>query len=226
MPDAVMIFAAGFGTRMGALTQNTPKPLLHVAGKTLIDHTLDLVRATSPRVTVANIHYLREQLAAHLDASEVTTITEKPAILDTGGGLKNALPLLGAGPVFTTNSDAIWTGPNPFEALRTAWDPDRMDGLLMTVPVENAISRLGVGDFMHGVDGQLRRGPDTVYGGVQILKTSLLHTINEPVFSLNLVWDIMIAQGRLYGLQHAGKWCDVGHPDGITAAERLLLNHV
>lgn len=221
-PDAIMMFAAGFGTRMKHLTQNQPKPMVPLAGRPLVDHALDLAQAVSPARIVANLHYLPNQLEAHLHAQGVETILETPQILDTGGGLRNALPLLGEGPVFTMNSDAIWAGPNPLEMLHAAWDPTQMDALLMTVPLENTLGHIGKGDFTLSADGQLQRGPGQVYGGVQIIKTDLLAEIEADVFSLNLLWDMMLRRETVFGLPYTGRWCDVGHPDGIALAEGLL----
>ena len=152
---AVMIFAAGFGTRMRHLTQDRPKPMVPVAGRPLIDHALDMVQAIAPDRIVANLHYLPHVLQAHLADTGVQTVTETGAILETGGGLRNALPLLGDGPVFTVNPDAIWTGANPLQALRAAWKPAQMDALLMCVPVAQAVGYAGQGDFAVGDDGRL-----------------------------------------------------------------------
>jgi len=223
-PEAIMMFAAGFGTRMKHLTQNLPKPLVPVAGRPLVDHALDLAHGVSPARIVANLHYLPEQLDAHLRPQGVSTITETPEILDTGGGLRNALPLLGDGPVFTMNSDAIWAGPNPLTLLRDAWEPAQMDALLMTVPLPQTLGHGGGGDFALGADGRLKRGPGNVYGGVQIIKTDLLAQIEAKAFSLNLLWDMMLESDTLFGLPYPGRWCDVGHPDGIALAESLLAN--
>ena len=219
-PDAVMLFAAGFGTRMGALTAATPKPLLHVADRPLIDHALDLTHGLH---VVANTHYLPDQLEAHL-APKGVTLSHEPRILETGGGLRAALPLLGDGPVFTLNSDAIWTGANPLTALAQAWDPDRMDALLMLIPRESARGHTGKGDFLPDTQGRLSRGPGLIYSGAQIVKTDLLHEVEDDVFSLNILWDRMMDAGRLYGIAHTGAWCDVGRPEGIAVAEAMLAN--
>ncbi|SNR36566.1 nucleotidyltransferase family protein [Puniceibacterium sediminis] len=221
MPDAVMLFAAGFGTRMGALTQDRPKPLIPVGGHPLIDHALDIVDAHGTLRRVVNTHYMADQMAAHLSGRNVMISPEQPEILDTGGGLRAALPLLGAEPVFTLNTDAIWSGPNPLDLLSAAWDPDRMDALLLCVPLPQALGRKGVGDFSLD-QGRLHRGGDLVYTGAQVLRTDRLADIAETAFSLNLLWNQMQANGRLFGLTYPGKWCDVGHPDGITLAETLL----
>lgn len=217
-----MLFAAGFGTRMGALTKDRPKPLIQVAGRALIDHTLDLVAAISPRCIVANAHYHHAQLDTHLHGTNVTVTTELPDILDTGGGLRAALPMLGTAPVFTANTDAIWHGPNPFTQALQAWDPDHMDALLVCVPLKNAVGHAGKGDFVLDDSGRARRGPGLIYGGIQIIKTTDLSGFPDTAFSLNLLWDHLLARGRLYGLPYEGKWCDVGTPYGIKLAETLL----
>ena len=218
-----MLFAAGFGTRMGALTQSTPKPLIEVDGKPLIDHSLDLSEACDFKTNVANLHYLPELLEAHLALRNVTTLREEPNILETGGGLRNALPLLGDGPVVTSNTDAIWRGPNPFELAFNAWNPEEMDALLVCIHMERCHGHSGKGDFLLAENGQLTRGHgDHVYGGIQILKTDLLHNVEEDVFSLNVVWNQMLNEDRLFGLSYPGHWCDVGTPEGIELAEALL----
>lgn len=217
-----MLFAAGLGTRMKHLTQDRPKPMIPVAGRPLIDHALDLTQALAPRRIVANLHYLPEMLEAHLIPKGVSTVIETPDILDTGGGLRNALPLLGQGPVFTLNTDAVWRGPNPLLQLRQLWNPETMDALLICVPMTQVHGRQGGGDFDMDADGHLTRGGGYVYGGAQIIKTDLLETISEPVFSLNVLWNRMAEAGRLFGAAYRGHWCDVGHPEGIKIAEALL----
>lgn len=221
-PDAVMLFAAGFGTRMGALTKDRPKPLIKVAGRPLLDHALALADAAGIGRQVVNAHYHADQIAAHLAGRDVTVSIESPEILDTGGGLRQALPLLGPGPVFTLNTDAVWAGPNPLQVLRAAWDPDRMDALLLLLPPERAQGHKGSGDFSIDAAGRLRRGPGLVYSGAQILRPDGLGDIPQPVFSLNLLWDRIGAAERLCGAVYPGDWCDVGHPDGIAMAESML----
>jgi N-acetyl-alpha-D-muramate 1-phosphate uridylyltransferase len=221
-PKSVMMFAAGFGTRMKHLTQDQPKPMVKVAGRPLIDHALDLANGIAPDRIVANLHYKPEPLLAHLKGCNVQTIVEDPDILETGGGLRNALPLLGKGPVFTMNTDAIWAGPNPLAMLQDAWNPAIMDALLIGIPTAQAVGNSGTGDFVMDQDGRLTRGPGVIYGGVQIIKTDLLETIPDRAFSLNLLWNKMLTMGRMYGVRYTGKWCDVGHPEGITLAENML----
>lgn len=226
-PDSVMLFAAGFGTRMGALTQSRPKPMIKVAGKPLIDHALGFVHAIHPRQIVVNLHYLPQMIREHLAGQNIAYSDESGKILETGGGLKAALPLLGQGPVFTMNTDAVWKGPNPLDMLKEAWNPVVMDALLLCIPRNRAIGHTGKGDFVFGPDGCLARGPGHVYSGVQIIKTDLLSEIEEDAFSLNLLWDRMLRNGRLHGLTYPGDWCDVGHPDGIALAEEMVgFRHV
>ncbi|MBE0453415.1 nucleotidyltransferase family protein [Roseovarius autotrophicus] len=227
MTFPVMVFAAGFGTRMGKLTQNRPKPLIRVAGRALIDHALDVVDGYAPPRTVVNLHYLPEQIRSHLKGRDLLFSLETPEILETGGGLRAALPLLGPGPVFTMNSDAVWRGPNPLSHMTGFWDASRMDALLLCIPPENAIGHTGAGDFTHAPDGRLSRGPGVVYSGVQIIAPGHLHAIPETSFSLNRVWDSIAAKGRLFGTTYPGQWCDVGRPEGIPLAKSLLeLGHV
>lgn len=223
-PHSVMLFAAGFGTRMKALTQTCPKPMIPVAGRPLVDHTLDLAQALAPRSIVANLHYLPDVLEAHLAPKGVTLSHEQPQVLDTGGGLRLALPLLGSDPVFTANTDVIWKGENPFQMALGAWDPARMDALLVCIPTARCHGRLGGGDFSRDPEGRISRGGDLVYGGVQILKTETLQDIEEDVFSLNILWNRMAAQDRLFAVEYPGHWCDVGHPEGIAVAEDLIAN--
>lgn len=221
-PQAVMLFAAGFGTRMGALTADRPKPLIRVGGRALIDHALDLARDAGVARKVANLHYKAGMLADHLAGTDVRLSHEQPDILETGGGLRHALPLLGQGPVFTMNTDAIWHGPNPLDLARAAWNPARMDALLVCIEPPSAVGHAGNGDFTPDTEGRLTRGPGLIYGGVQIIRTEGLAEIADSVFSLNLLWNRMLAEGRLFGLHYPGQWCDVGHPEGIEQAERMI----
>ncbi|SDD63561.1 nucleotidyltransferase family protein [Ruegeria marina] len=220
----VMLFAAGFGTRMGDLTRSRPKPMIEVAGRPLIDHALDLAQAVEPPRIVANTHYLAPILANHLGPRGVLLSNEQPDILDTGGGLRQAWPLLGAETVFTMNTDAIWSGPNPLALLARAWEPERMDALLMCIPVAQTVGYTGQGDFSRDAQGKITRGAGLVYGGVQIVRMDGLADIPDHVFSLNRLWNRIGEAGRLFGLTYPGRWCDVGHPDGIAQAEEMLAN--
>jgi len=220
----LMLFAAGRGTRMGALTATRPKPMIEVAGRPLIDHALALADAAGTRPIVVNLHHLGEQIARHLCARPIS-LSREPILLETGGGLRQALPLLGKGPVMTLNADAIWTGCNPLQELAQAWDDARMDALLLLAPRAQARGHSGRGDFLIDPDSRLRRAEGAeapVYLGAQILRTEGLAEIADEIFSLNRLWDILIARGRVYGLIHQGGWCDVGRPEGIAEAEALL----
>lgn len=225
-PSAVMLFAAGFGTRMGALTKDQPKPLIKVAGKALLDHALDQVTAAGVAQTVVNVHYHGDQIAAHLAGRPNTALSrEHGQILETGGGLRAALPQLGAGPVFTLNTDAVWTGPNPLVTLQGHWDSAQMDALLLLAPPSQIKGFSGTGDFLLGADGRITRAKGAAglaYLGAQILRPIGIETIEDAAFSLNILWDQMIAQGRAYGVLHRGGWCDVGRPEGIIEAENML----
>lgn len=221
-PKAVMLFAAGFGTRMGHLTRDRPKPLIKVGGTALIDHAISLARQVEPTVIVANTHYLADQMESHLGPQGIVLSPEPNGILETGGGLKAALPLLGSDPVYTMNTDAIWRGPNPLVLLKAAWRPDKMDALLMCIPSRDVLGHKGTGDFVLADGGRARRGTDLVYGGVQIIRTQELSDIHERAFSLNTLWDRMLRNDRLYALAYPGTWCDIGHPDGLDIAEKLL----
>ena len=221
-PTSVMLFAAGFGTRMKHLTRDRPKPLIKVAGKPLIDYALSLAQELDPNQIVANVHYHSDQLRQHLEPHKVMISHESPDILDTGGGLRHALPLLGQDPVFTMNTDVIWKGPNPMQLARDTWDPNQMDALLVCVPLNRAIGRKGSGDFTADDAGRINRGGDLVYGGVQILKTDGLHKVPDKVFSLNVLWNQIHDANRLFAIEYPGYWCDVGYPEGIELAENLL----
>lgn len=219
-PGAVMIFAAGRGTRMGALTATRPKPLIEVAGRPLIDHALAL---TGGLRRVVNIHHHADQMRAHLAGLPDLAISDETgSLLETGGGLRKALPLLGRGPVFTLNSDAVWRGPNPLDVLARAWDPARMDGLVLLVRPQNTRGHSLVSGFVTDAEGRIGRGLDYAYPGAQILRTDGLAAIEEDAFSLNLLWDRMIAAGRLFGTVYPGLWCDVGRPENIALAEDML----
>ena len=218
-PPGLMIFAAGFGTRMGALTAARPKPLIPVAGAPLIDHALALAEGAGIARPVVNLHYRGDQIAGHLAGRDVA-LSWETRILETGGGLRAARALLPGGPVLTLNSDAVWTGANPLAALMAAWDGARMGALLLLGPE-------GGRDFVMGPDGRIGRAGTggtaaRDFLGAQMMDPAALDGIEGEAFSLNLVWDRLIAQGRAVGLVHAGGWCDVGDPEGIVRAEAML----
>ena len=222
----LMIFAAGKGTRMAPLTDHMPKPLIKVAGRNLLDRALDMGRDAGAARIVVNTHYLGQQIHDHLAGSDVQISDEADLLLETGGGLRKALPLLGDGPVMTLNPDVIWTGPNPLSALQDAWDDSRMDALLMLVAHDRARGRVGPGDFSLDQAGRISRKGDFVYAGCQIIRTERLAEIGDEIFSLNRLWDLMIAEGRAYGIAHPGGWCDLGRPETIPLAEAMLAENV
>ena len=226
-----MILAAGFGTRMGELTRNRPKPLLPVAGRALIDHALDTAAEAGIRRAVINLHYRGEQVRAHLAGRRVPEVAfseELPEILDTGGGVAQALPLLRRRPFAVLNSDAVFAGPNPLRTLAAAWAPGRMDALMLLVPVARARAYTRAGDFFLPPNGAIpvRRGESAaapfVFTGAQILSPAALRDAPAGPFSLNLVWDRLLAEGRLAAVAYPGDWVDVGTPEGLAEADRLL----
>lgn len=216
-----MLFAAGKGTRMGDLTKDRPKPMIEVAGKPLIDHALQIANAADVGPIVVNLHYLPQLLKAHLSGQGIVFSDETDGLLETGGGLRKALPLLCSNPVLTMNTDAVWNGPNPIETLKNAWQP-QMEALLLLVKKQNVSGHLGAGDFGINAEGRLHRAPELIYTGVQIIRTDVLSEITEDAFSMNLAWDIIAKRNGLFGAVYDGKWCDVGQPSSIPLAEAML----
>jgi MurNAc alpha-1-phosphate uridylyltransferase len=234
VPQTAMVLAAGLGKRMRPLTATRPKPMVEVAGRPLIDHCLDRLRAAGVKKAVVNVHYLADSLEAHLRAVpqdlEIAISDERAQLLETGGGMVHALPLLDADPFLVVNSDNLWID-GPVDALRllaAAWDEARMDALLLLVPLARAYCHAGHGDFHMGAEGKLkRRKPGGVapfvYTGIQIVSKRLFHgDMPAGPFSTNLLWDRAIAEGRLYGTAHEGLWFDIGAPQNIKKAEEIL----
>jgi len=221
-PDVALFFAAGLGSRMGELTRNLPKPLLRVGDITLIDHALHLGQKAGLRRKAVNLHYMADMLRRHLSGKDVIFSDESDALLETGGGLRQALPLLDANPVFTLNTDVAWTGANPFIELAAAWDPKRMEALLLLTSKKNALGYIGNGDFNLDNNGRLTRGPGLIYTGAQILCTDGLQAIPSEKFSLNLLWQDMLERRTLFGLLHKGGWCDVGRPECLPLAREMI----
>lgn len=217
-----LILAAGFGTRMGALTEDCPKPLIDVAGRPLLEHALEAATGTAP-ITV-NAHYHADQIAAYLAERDVFIQHESPDILDSGGAVKRFAKNLPKGPLATLNADNVWTGPAPILHLSTAFDATQMGALLLLTPRDQAIGRLGGGDFTMSSDGRLsfdKSADAYVYTGAQILDPEPCLQDPRDVFSLRDIWQIYAAKGRLFGLVHPGQWADVGHPAAIHLAEEL-----
>lgn len=217
-----MLFAAGLGTRMRPLTDSVPKPMIKVDGVPLIDRALAVCNKGPVGRIVVNVHHHADQMRRHLAGKDVLISDESTALLDTGGGLRQALPLLGPDPVFTMNTDMVWRGPNPLSQLRKNWPAPQADALLLLQHRDRVYGRNGAGDFSIDPKGRLTRGGDYLYLGTQILRTDGLRSIREEVFSLNLLWEQMSEQGRLFGALYDGGWCDVGTEAGITAAEQML----
>lgn len=220
MSFPILLFAAGLGTRMQPLTNTRPKPLIEVAGKALIDHALDLAQEAEACPIVVNLHYKAAMIRDHLRAQKVLFSDETEALLETGGGLRKALPLLGAGPVMTMNTDAVWRGPNPVAQLVEAWRPE-MEALLLLVEPQNTVGHKGAGDFAIGKDNRLTRSHGAIYTGVQIMRPDVLAEIDDSAFSLNRAWDKIAARGGLFGHRYGGQWCDVGQPESIPLAEAM-----
>lgn len=231
VPGAAMIFAAGFGTRMGALTRDRPKPLLPVGPTTLIDHTLDQVAEAGIGRAVVNLHYRGAMIRQHLAGRTRPAIAfsqEHPDILDTGGGLVHALEKLAAATVATVNADTVFVGANPFAILVRNWEPEVMDALLLLVPVTRTLGYSREGDFfLDGPGGvPVRRGAADrapfVYAGAQIIKARALDEPPAGPFSLNVIWNRLLERGRLRAAIYPDGWVDVGTPEGLVLADRAL----
>jgi N-acetyl-alpha-D-muramate 1-phosphate uridylyltransferase len=226
-----MILAAGLGTRMRPLTDTTPKPLIKVMGKPLVDYILGYCRDAGVTDAVVNVHYLADLMEAHLKdvaTPRIAISDERAALLDSGGGVKKALPHLGSGPFFVLNADAIWIdGPRP-SLLRLAeqWNPETMDVLLLLAHSSSATGWGNRGDFAMDQNGRLRRpekGEVTpfVYAGAGVWARGPFEG-RPDAFSLNRIFDEAIAAGRLHGLRLDGMWMHVGTPDAIPEAEAAI----
>lgn len=227
------VLAAGLGKRMRPVTATVPKPLVEVAGKALIDHALDRAAEGGIETAVVNVHYLPDLIEGHLakraGAPAILVSDERAALLETGGGVKKALDLVGAAPFVVFNSDSFWLeGPTPNLArLIAAWDAATMDVLLLVAPTTTSLGYEGAGDFVMDAGGRLerrgeRRVAPFIYAGVAIVKPELFADTPDGAFSLNLLFDRAIAAGRLSGLRLDGQWLHVGTPDAIRAAEERV----
>jgi len=226
-----MVLAAGLGTRMRPLTETLPKPMVRVAGKPLIDHALDRLAEAGVAKAVVNVHYLADALEAHVTARPVPVVTvsdERETLLETGGGMVRARPLL-PDPFFSINSDNIWLdGPKDvFHDLSDAWDGERMDALLALVPHRGAHNFRGKGDFNLDSTGRVTRRRSGriapfIFTGIQLVSHRLLRDAPEGPFSTNVLWDRAIEEQRLYGIAFTGQWFEVGTPSAIPATEAAL----
>lgn len=227
--ERAMVLAAGLGQRMRPITDTLPKPLVAIGGKAMLDHALDRLAEAGVREAVVNVHHLADRIEAHLagrTSPHVTISDERAQLLETGGGVRKALPLLGPHPFFHVNSDSLWSesGRSNLAAMTRRWDASAMDMLLLLAERETSIGFDGAGDFVRDEAGRLtRRGAAAsapfIYAGVAILKPDLFEATPEGPFSLNLLFDRAIAAGRLYGQVLEGQWLHVGTPDAIAPAE-------
>lgn len=224
-----MVLAAGLGRRMRPLTETRPKPLVELAGRTLLDRALDHLAETGIREVVVNTHYRGEMVAAHLSGRPGITLSPEEILLDTGGGIANALPHLGAGPFIVVNSDTVWSdGQIPaLRRLMDFWDESRMDALLLLHPTVACSGVSDSGDFQMEPDGRLRRRREGevaafVFTGVQILHPRLFEGAPDGPFSLNLLYDRAQEAERLFGLRHDGEWFHVGTPRELEATAALF----
>jgi N-acetyl-alpha-D-muramate 1-phosphate uridylyltransferase len=231
---AAMIMGAGLGSRLRPLTDDRPKPLVTVGGKTLIDHSIDRLVAAGVTLAVVNVHYKADMLRSHLARRgdiEIVFSDETDKLLDTGGGVVKALPHFGGAPFFVLNSDSIWLedGAPVLPAMLAAWDENRMDGLLLLADMHTAMGYEGAGDFVLKPDGRLIRARDAkgegiayAYPGVQIAHPRLFADAPAGAFSTNIMWDRAIAAGSLFGTVLDGTWIHVGTPEARDDAEATL----
>jgi len=235
VPGTAMIMAAGLGKRMRPLTATRPKPLIEVAGQSLLDHVLDHLRAAGVTKAVVNVHYLADAVEAHLASRdhglEIVISDERELLMETGGGLVKAAPLIDSDPLLAINSDNLWIdGPaDTLKLLASQWDDQKMDALLLLVPLARAENHRGMGDFHMDRRGRLRRRERShvapfVFTGIQMLSKRLLRDAPEGPFSTNVLWSRAIEEGRCFGAVHQGLWFDVGTPRSIEMTEAALEN--
>lgn len=232
IPSRGMVLAAGFGKRLRPITDKLPKPMVPLRGRSLIDRAIDRLEAVGVKQVVVNLHHLGEQLEAHLKKRNRPEIVFSPEaeILETGGGVKKALPLLGDAPFYAVNGDVCWLdGKLPaLKRLAAAWNDAEMDALLLNQPIVTSVGYDGwVGDFIMDACGRLRRRQERevapfIFAGVQILHPRLFEGAPDGAFSLNLLYDKAIAAGRLWGLRHDGEWYHIGTPEGLAEVEEEL----
>lgn len=235
VPQTAMIMAAGLGKRMRPLTATKPKPLIEVNGKALLDHVLERLRVAGVQKIVVNVHYLADALEAHLATREhgldVLISDERKLLLETGGGLIKAEPMIDCDPFLALNSDNLWIdGPaDTIKLLASQWDGAKMDALLLLVPQARALNHRGMGDFHMDRAGRIRRRERShvapfVFTGIQMISKRLLRDAPEGPFSTNILWDRAIDEGRAFGAVHQGLWFDVGTPESIQMTEAVLEN--
>ncbi len=231
-PTHAMVLAAGLGKRMRPITDRIPKPLVEIGGKSMLDHALDRLADAGVTEAVVNVHHLADQIERHLAGRtrpRITISDERAALLETGGGVAKALPLLGSEPFFHLNSDSLWIeGDEPALALmKRSWDPLSTDMLMLLADRRTSLGYEGAGDFHRDADGRLARRrageeADHVYAGVALIKPELLTDAPQGSWSLNLLFDRLIAKGRLRGVRMSGAWLHVGTPEAIAPADALF----
>jgi MurNAc alpha-1-phosphate uridylyltransferase len=226
MPKAAMVMAAGFGKRLRPFTDKVPKPLTKVLGVPLIDVALNRLATAGVERAVVNLHHLGEQIREHLKDRKRPQIqfSQEDEILETGGGIVKAMPLLGDEPFFTVNAKIIWLNGKVDCLVRLA------DALLLLQPTVTAVGYNGTGDFVMAPDGKLGRKPERqvapfLYAGIQICHPRLFRDAPQGAFSTNLVWDRAMEEGRLYGIRHDGEWYHVSTPEHLAEVERNLTFH-
>lgn len=236
-----MVMAAGLGTRMRPLTNDRPKALVDVAGQTLLDHMLDRLNGAGVNEVVVNVHHFADAMRDHIagrlaeygPAPDITISDETDHLLETGGALVKARPLLGANPIFVANADPVWRedpGSVPaLDALRAGWNGKHMDALLLLAPIDRTLGYDGAGDFMLDQDGRVTRRADAraapyVYAGVQLFHPKLIDGFPEQKFSLNRMWDAALAAQRVFGVVLQGEWMHVGDPAARDAAQLRLAS--
>jgi len=227
-----MVFAAGLGTRMRPITATLPKPLIKVGGRTLLDHCLDRLAAVGVETAIVNVHWLADQIEAHLKtrvAPKIVVSDERAGLLDQGGGIKKALPLIGEAPFFICNTDALWIeGPrSELERLVNFFDPETMDAILLVASTVGSVGVDWPGDFdMDPFNRLTKRDPrgvaPFVYAGFGIIKPQLFHGVTEDAFRLAPFFFRAAEQGRLTGVRLDGAWLHVGRPESIAEAERAI----
>jgi N-acetyl-alpha-D-muramate 1-phosphate uridylyltransferase len=229
-PTRAMVLAAGLGTRMRPITDNLPKPLVPVLGKPLIDYSLERLDGAGVSHVVVNTHYFPEQIEAHLAGRETIQISHEAERLETGGGVANALPLLGNRAFYVLNSDALWVdGPTPaLERLAVAWDDEKMDALLLFHPTSRLIHYTGVGDYHLDPGNQAHRRRENqvaafIFAGVQILHPRLFARVPRGSFSLNTLYDKAEESERLFAIVHDGDWYHVGTPKELKVVEETMV---
>lgn len=228
MIKTAFILAAGLGTRMGELTKTQPKVLVQVKGRTLLDRVLDMLVASKIERVVINIHHFAEQIETHIKSRndiEIIISDERKKLLETGGGIKNALPLLKEKTFFILNGDSFWqneAGHDNLKKLFNSWNEKNMDMNLLLCPCKTAIGYDGKGDFVRQKNGALVAGNEFVYTGAMIAKADIFENFASEVFSTSKLFNASQKSGRLFGEVLDGKWYHVGTPQGVKLAEEKL----